>query len=418
MRKILLTNLKVLFFIVLTLQLLPSFVLASAWWGRGAPISKDWVLEHGGTLISYEIENYDKTAQYTAEMYLLGATGAGGDASNKAKKGDLIENESGVKATFDDAINNKYKIKIFEDGDSKMSKEVTARPGEKVELIFDLEKDKVTEKTKVVYAKDEIKLTSESAKYIKLSEIDSKNPVFVKVFPNVLTVTRREQIEFKAEDQTSGVDYYRVKLLDKNGKILRDWRKQTESYYFIPEDVINEVTTIVVRAYDKAGNSAEQKTTLKIVENKTPETLVEKVDVVEEEEKVEENEEQKEQEKEQKTLQFKETLNTEKEKISSLKSGVEDNFKNIENKNFFSYFLFGPDKNAIQKIEQDLKILGEKISVIEKLNQTDFSVDLKTETENAKNSLNEFTEEKEQLLAETKTKTNFWNRLKLLLKIG
>jgi hypothetical protein len=63
------------------------------------------------------------------------------------------------------------------------------------------------------------------------------------------------------------VDYYKIKILNNQGHVVRAWKKQIKSFYFIPESILDQADIIIVRAYDKAGNYVEEKTILNIAEN-------------------------------------------------------------------------------------------------------------------------------------------------------
>lgn len=203
--------------------LLPSFVSADGWWGKGAK-DKNWVLEHGGTLIYYQIKGKADPDKYKVRMYLSGAVGAGGGNANKAKAGDVIEMETGSKAVFDDAINNKYKIIVFLKNKEEMSKTVHARPGEVIKLFFDIEEDFVRQERTVVYPKNKIKLTSESAKYINASELRK----------NVAQISEQEKLR-KANAQAAALkkeaEREKIKLekeLEMQAKIEKEKEEEKE----------------------------------------------------------------------------------------------------------------------------------------------------------------------------------------------
>ena len=90
--------------------------------------------------------------------------------------------------------------------------------------------------------------------------VDTEDPKFNEAIPEKLTLGRNQKIQFTATDDNSGIDYYKVKLAD-----IRDWRQQNEDFYQIPEDVPIGTYDLFIRAYDKTGNYAEEKTTLNIV---------------------------------------------------------------------------------------------------------------------------------------------------------
>lgn len=98
-------------------------------------------------------------------------------------------------------------------------------------------------------------------------KIDTENPVFTDPFPVSKSIGRRDKITFTASDDDSGIDLYKVKLLDKNGHITRSWRSQNKDFYNIPEAVENGVYIFLVRAYDKAGNYAEQQIKISVAKN-------------------------------------------------------------------------------------------------------------------------------------------------------
>jgi LysM repeat protein len=96
-------------------------------------------------------------------------------------------------------------------------------------------------------------------------KVDTEKPIFTKPFSQTLTIQKDDKINFEATDDT-GVDYYKIQIFDKLGHIARAWKKQTKSFYLIPEDILDQASTIVVRAYDKAGNYAEEEASLNIGE--------------------------------------------------------------------------------------------------------------------------------------------------------
>lgn len=91
-------------------------------------------------------------------------------------------------------------------------------------------------------------------------KVDTENPKFNKAIPEKMTIGRNSKIDFTATDDNSGIDYYKVKLTD-----IRDWRQQNEEFYQIPEDVPSGTYDLFIRAYDKAGSYAEEKTTMNVV---------------------------------------------------------------------------------------------------------------------------------------------------------
>ncbi len=95
-------------------------------------------------------------------------------------------------------------------------------------------------------------------------KIDTENPVFEKPFSVSQSIARNDQIIFTATDDDSGLDGYKVKLMDENGRIVRSWRNQDGDWYKIPEAIENGTHILIVRAYDKAGNYAEEQTVLNV----------------------------------------------------------------------------------------------------------------------------------------------------------
>jgi hypothetical protein len=91
-------------------------------------------------------------------------------------------------------------------------------------------------------------------------KVDTEDPKFNEAIPEKMTIGRNQKISFTATDDNSGIDYYKVKLAD-----FRDWRQQNEDFYQIPEDVPSGTYDLFIRAYDKTGNYAEEKTTLNVV---------------------------------------------------------------------------------------------------------------------------------------------------------
>jgi|GEM_PF-3820786 len=88
-------------------------------------------------------------------------------------------------------------------------------------------------------------------------KVDTEKPIFTD--SSKKTITRTEKIKFSATDERSGISHYKVKLLDGQGKILRKWKKQKSDSYAIPEKVKSQVSQVVIRAYDKAGNHVQRR---------------------------------------------------------------------------------------------------------------------------------------------------------------
>jgi hypothetical protein len=175
--------------------LLPLAAWADGWWGEGYR-DKSWVLRHGGSIVNYSIKGKAKSDSYKARMYLMGASGASGKASEEAKKGDVIEIEYGSKGEFDDAINNAYKVIVFRGTEKKISTEFFAKPGEIVDIHFDLYEDKVYQSKKTVYQESQIKLTPSSSKYVEIT-----NPGVSKKKEEVKEVEEDNAKEEKIEEK-------------------------------------------------------------------------------------------------------------------------------------------------------------------------------------------------------------------------
>lgn len=92
-------------------------------------------------------------------------------------------------------------------------------------------------------------------------KVDTEDPIFKNEAYNRKNsfhqVMRSERIVFEATDKETDIDYYKVKVLDKKGHIIREWKKQVKSFYVLPDKIKEKAGTIKVRAYDKAGNKKE-----------------------------------------------------------------------------------------------------------------------------------------------------------------
>ena len=84
--------------------------------------------------------------------------------------------------------------------------------------------------------------------------LDTEKPKFKETIPDTLTITHNDKIIFTATDDNSGLDHYEVKLYP----IRNYWRTQNQGYYQIPQSVPNGAYTLYIRAYDKAGNYAQE----------------------------------------------------------------------------------------------------------------------------------------------------------------
>lgn len=359
--------------LALFLQSWPVFVFADAWWGKGAR-DKDWVLRHGGSLIYYEIEGGGDADEYEAILYLEGKKGAGGGNADKAEKGDVIENETGRNSLFDDAINNEYRIDFFRNGEKDKSVDLIARPGEIIEIIFDIDKDLVRKKIARRYAKDQLFVNINSSKWINLKNLDQQGFVFDDPFPSVLSINENEMINFKANIQESDIDYYKVKLFDKNGEIVRGWKKQSESFYFVPQEAIEVAKTLLVRAYNEQGDYVQMSTVLKFQEreseNEDEEDSLE-LSVVESDLELETNKKEidlKSEEakdefevQEKASMELKKLKNKKLEEIDLIFQDQEDDSRiNIEieklkNENKIKVFFFGVSLSKVENLLTKLK---------------------------------------------------------------
>lgn len=169
---------KLLFLALMAVFLCPNFALASAWWGTGAKPHK-WILNHGGTLINFDIVNYSGSKkEYKAVMY--------------DEKGKVIEAEWGVEGIFDDAKDGIYTIKAKrgeavdyrikdekEEGKTFATIKVTAHPGERMKIKFDYKKKSAKMETDYVVA-------VEKSKTKPIVAVDAQQPV-VENIPEELT---------------------------------------------------------------------------------------------------------------------------------------------------------------------------------------------------------------------------------------
>ncbi len=84
--------------------------------------------------------------------------------------------------------------------------------------------------------------------------LDTAKPKFKETIPSQLDIARNDKITFTATDDNSGMDHYEVKLYPAKNY----WREQQDDFYQIPQDVSNGTYDLYIRAYDKAGNYAEE----------------------------------------------------------------------------------------------------------------------------------------------------------------
>jgi tripartite motif-containing protein 71 len=93
--------------------------------------------------------------------------------------------------------------------------------------------------------------------------LDSKKPYFKKSQIDLFQTYKKKPqiINFEADDGETEVSFYRLKLI-QNNKVIKNWRKQKSNYYYVPSDVKPGTYTLVIRAYDKAGNKVEKMVTV------------------------------------------------------------------------------------------------------------------------------------------------------------
>ncbi|MFA6183597.1 MAG: hypothetical protein WC682_00670 [Parcubacteria group bacterium] len=94
-------------------------------------------------------------------------------------------------------------------------------------------------------------------------KIDTKKPIFNQPFPPILTKKRSDKVTFDATDDN--LSHYRIRLLNNQGQVQNNWWQQNKDFYIAPKDIPNGVYILIIRAYDKAGNYTEERTTLKLI---------------------------------------------------------------------------------------------------------------------------------------------------------
>lgn len=126
-------------FLMIMAVLCPNGVLATSWWGIGVRSDK-WILNHGGTIIRFDIEDHSGSRkEYKAVMY--------------DEKGKYVEAEWGIQGMFDDAKDGVYTIKAKrgeeadfgvkdsrEEGKTFAKIKFTAHPGETIKIKFNYKK--------------------------------------------------------------------------------------------------------------------------------------------------------------------------------------------------------------------------------------------------------------------------------------
>lgn len=97
--------------------------------------------------------------------------------------------------------------------------------------------------------------------------VDTDKPEFKEAIKPQMTISKNQRIEFSAKDNDE-VDHYQVKLAD-----VRGWRNQNDDFYQIPDTIPSGTYDLFIRAYDRSGNYAEEKTTLSLALYKHPVSL-------------------------------------------------------------------------------------------------------------------------------------------------
>jgi hypothetical protein len=96
--------------------------------------------------------------------------------------------------------------------------------------------------------------------------VDTKKPQWINTLPEELTIERNQRIDFPIQEKDTGIDFYKVRL-----EPIRGWRKQDESYYYIPETVPNGTYKLYVRTCDKADNCTQENIKLTVIEEESQE---------------------------------------------------------------------------------------------------------------------------------------------------
>ncbi|MDZ7611273.1 MAG: hypothetical protein U5L10_00765 [Candidatus Moranbacteria bacterium] len=337
---------------VLFFAILPSVVQAHAWWGEGAR-DTDWILRHGGSLVRYTIRGKASSDAYKARMYLTGAAGAGGGAAETAERGDVIEIEYGSKATFDDAINNLYKVIVFRGSDSEISAEFFARPGEIVDLHFDLYEDKSYQSKTIAYRGDQISLTSESSEYVRPTDLE-----FSKT---------KKKPEPKEKEKASP-------------------SKKEDS--------------------EESAEQQEQEETKD--DSKEEDREIEE----ENEKKAEADKEEDENRGAGKAEVFRSEFEARKEKIESLERGFEEEWNKEKERNRLVYLFRGPSRARIEVLKGKLRGLKSEFSESKKLKELAFDDATKKEAGSLITDTEEKMKQELDRLKKISREASFWERAK------
>ncbi|MFW5885046.1 MAG: hypothetical protein ACOCUF_02355 [Patescibacteria group bacterium] len=338
--------------LVLFFAILPSVVQAHAWWGEGAR-DKDWILRHGGSLVNYTIKGKASSDAYKVRMYLMGAKGAGGGAAETAERGDVVEIEYGSEATFDDAINNLYKVIVFKGTDKKISAEFFARPGKVIDVHFDLYEDEVYQSKKIVYRGDQILLIPESSKYVKPEDLE-----FSKIEKKPEPDEKEETSQGKKEDAKESAEQEKIK--DDSKEEDRESEEENEK----------------------------------------------KAEAVKEED---------ENRRDGKAEDFQNEFEVRKEKIASLERGFEEEWNKEKQTNKLIYLLRGPSQARIESLKDKLRKLKSEFSEAKKLEDSAFNEKTEKEVDSLIVDTEEKIKQKLAQLKEINRETSFRERVKSFL---
>ena len=100
--------------------------------------------------------------------------------------------------------------------------------------------------------------------------VDKKKPKFTTNLPKELTLERDQRIDFPTIEKDTGIDFYKVRL-----EPVRGWRKQDESFYYIPQAVPNGAYRLYIRTCDKADNCTQENIKLTVIDPKSKEPIEE-----------------------------------------------------------------------------------------------------------------------------------------------
>lgn len=336
----------------LVLAIFPLSVQADAWWGEGA-MDKDWILKHGGSLVNYTIKGKANPDDYKVRMYLMGARGAGGGAAEMAERGDVVEVEHGSEATFDDGINNLYKIIVFKGTDKKISTEFFVRPGEVVDIHFDLYEEEVYQSKKIVYRGDRILLTPESSKYVKPADLE---------FSKIKKTPEPEEKENSSSSEGEKAEE----------NAMQEEREETK------------------KDSSKGSRESESK--------KKKET--------------ERNKEEKDKRRKEELEIFQSRMETQKEKMESLESDFSQEWNEERDRSALIYLFKGPSRKRIESLQEKLIKLKNEFLETKKLEDLAFDEETKRELDSLIADMEEKIKQKLDQLKEINKETSFWERVK------